>query len=132
VPIEQAEVDKIVIQTFTGYVQHAKGGDEETEEEKTTQITKDFFAPITDLQRVNGKKGDDVFYAFLNKIFDKNEDEVETYLPSYLADVIKNGVIEPKLLAKGLTKFLIGLPFIIPAYPHMSALLSKAMYVLYK
>ncbi len=59
-------MEKKISQNFTAYVH-------ELEEKPDTLFSPDFFQIFDELQKVNGRNGSDIFYSFLNKIFDRSE-----------------------------------------------------------
>lgn len=73
-------MEKKTGENFTAYVN-------ELQEKPDTTISSDFFQVFADLQHNNGKVGSEIFYSFLNKVFDKSQHEIESILPQYLADL---------------------------------------------
>lgn len=59
-------MEKLVIQNFTAYANFKNYEEAEGEEKKEPHS----FQIYKDLQSVNGRKGGEIFYHFLNKVFD--------------------------------------------------------------
>lgn len=116
-----------MMQNFQGFVQA-----QESEEEESKTIGPEHFTIYKDFQTTNGRMGGDVFYHFLNHIFDRSENEIENHLPVYLKALIQAKVLDTKSFNKGLSKFLVGLPNIAADYPKMSEWLSKVMVTLFQ
>ena len=70
VEISDQDMEKKISQNFTAYAN-------ELEEKPDTVFSSDFFYVFDELQKVNGKTGSDIFFSFLNKIFDRSENEIE-------------------------------------------------------
>jgi hypothetical protein len=126
VPIENSEIEKQLIQNFQEYKQNA----ENDNKEEQVPIDQAFFKAYTDIKSVNQKQGSDLFYSFLNKIFDQSEDDVAKHLPDYLRDLVRLNVIDGQGFSRGLSRFLVVLPNIAADYPHISKQLSSVMLVL--
>lgn len=73
-------MDKIIGKNFTAYVN-------ELYKKPDATFSAEFFEVFSDLQEDNGKTGAEIFYSFLNKIFDRSVYEIESILPQYLADL---------------------------------------------
>ena len=78
--ITNAEMEKKIGENFTAYVN-------ELSEKPDTKVSPAFFQVFSDLQQNNDKVGSEIFYSFLNKVFDKSPDEIDSILPQYLADL---------------------------------------------
>jgi hypothetical protein len=59
----------------------------EEEEEKKNRPPD--FSLYTDLRETYRRSGDDIFYQFLNKVYDTPQEELLANLPSYLRDLSK-------------------------------------------
>ncbi len=70
-----------------------------------------------DLQTINKKKGGEILYLFLNKIYDRTPKEIEEILPQYLRDLIKFQVFDTVSFNKGISKYILMVPSIIADYP---------------
>jgi hypothetical protein len=73
-------MEKKITENFSEYVSTL-------EETSDTKFAPDFFQVYQDLQMVNGRQGSEIFYSFLNKVFDRTESEIEKYLSRYLSDL---------------------------------------------
>ena len=73
-----------------------------------------------------------IFYSFLNKIFDRSEDDINTYLLQYLSDLWNSKQLGRNGFQDGLSKFLAIVPNISADYPKLSTQLAKVMHLLYK
>lgn len=73
-------MDTRIRENFTEYVQTIDSFPE-------VSVPAGFFQVFADLQQVNGRSGQDIFYTFLNKIFDRPEREIVEILPRYLSDL---------------------------------------------
>jgi hypothetical protein len=80
------------------------------------------------LQEVNGQTGAMIFYSFLNKIFDRSEDDINTYLMQYLSDLWNSKKLGRTGFQDGLSKFLAIVPDISANFPKLSTQLAKVMY----
>ena len=80
-------------------------GDEEQKTPNKVKVNKD-FSLYQDLQKVNGKQPEDIFYTFLNKVYDSHENELEDFLPLYLYDWMSSGTISPQAVAKGVNRYI--------------------------
>jgi transcription termination factor NusB len=80
VEISNQEMEKKITENFSEYVSTL-------EETSDTKFAPDFFQVYQDLQMVNGRQGSEIFYSFLNKVFDRTESEIEKYLSRYLSDL---------------------------------------------
>jgi len=80
---------------------------------------------------VNGRIGGDIFYSFLNKIFDRQENEIENILPRYISDLWRSKKLGKQGIQEGLQKFLNIVPDIAPDYPKLGQYLAKVLKVLY-
>jgi hypothetical protein len=74
-------MEKKITENFSEYVSTLE------EKPETTYFAPEFFKVYQDLQMVNGRQGAEIFYSFLNKVFDKPESEIEKYLSRYLSDL---------------------------------------------
>jgi hypothetical protein len=73
-------MEKKITENFSEYVSTL-------EDTPDTKFAPDFFQVYQDLQMVNGRQGSEIFYSFLNKVFDRTESEIEKYLSRYLSDL---------------------------------------------
>lgn len=80
---------KKIMGNFHQYVSKEAIPEEEEEETKSSTANKqksvrqDFYI-YQDLQKVYGKAGEDIFYTFLNRVYDSPEKDLEESLPTYL------------------------------------------------
>lgn len=114
------------MQNFTSFCQSLKGDDEE---QKTAGP--EHFQIFKDIQTVNGRKGGEVFYHFLNKIFDKSEKEIEETLPIYLDQLIQSKTLDMMSFSKGVQKYLHMVPNIAADYPKLAEWISSVIYQLF-
>ena len=73
-----------------------------------------------DLQTINKKKGGEILYLFLNKIYDRTPKEIEEILPQYLRDLIRFQVLDSVSFNKGISKYILMVPSIIADYPMLA------------
>lgn len=73
-------MEKKITENFAEYVTTLEGAPD-------TTFQPDFFQVYSDLQNNNGRHGSEIFYSFLNKVFDKSEHEIDNILPKYLNDL---------------------------------------------
>ncbi len=66
IEITEQELEKKISENFTAYVN-------KLEEKPEAIFSSDFFQIFDELQKLNGRNGSDIFYSFLNKIFDRSE-----------------------------------------------------------
>lgn len=76
--------------------------------------------------------GGDIFYHFLNKIFDRSGHEIEDILPQYLSMLVKSRALDQRSFTKGLSKFFNAVPNIAADYPMLPQWLSQVMMTLYE
>jgi hypothetical protein len=81
---------------------------------------------------VNGRRGGEIFYHFLNKVFDRSEQEVTEVLPKYLEDLVKSKVLDQRSFNLGISKYLNAVPNIAADYPKLAQWLSLVLQVLYE
>ena len=62
-------MERLLNNNFASYVAQVK---KSADEEEKTAINAEIFKVLSDLQKVNKRTGADVFYHFLNKIFDRD------------------------------------------------------------
>jgi len=86
---------------------------------KASKFNRD-FSIFADLQKKNGRKGEEIFYTFLNRVYDSPEQEIYDYLPIYLRDLTKEGVLSSESMAKGTTRFIRVLPDLTSDVPKLS------------
>lgn len=111
----------------------AAKSDEETKGEsspaKKDKFNKDFKI-YTTLQKRHGKKGEDIFYTFLNKVYDSSEQEIYEYLPLYLRDLVSSGVLDKESIAKGTSRFIKALPDLSSDVPKISEYFAHTLLAL--
>ena len=73
-----------------------------------------------------------MFFAFLNKVFDRHVDEIENILPRYLTDLWRSKKLGKLGLQDGLQKFLNIIPDIAVDYPMLGKYLAKVLKVIYE
>ena len=122
--ITSDEVEKQLMQNFQAFSQSLT-----SEEEESKTIGPEFFQVYKDLQ--NAKRGGEVFYHFLNKVFDRSEKEVEEVLPLYLDQLVLSKTLDQISFSKGVQKFLHMVPNIAADYPKLPDQLSGVMYLLF-
>lgn len=101
-------------ENYASYVQLYR-----SEEEEKAPITAETFSVYSEIQNINKRPGNDLFYALLNKVFDRSEEEVKEILPLYVKDLVCFKIIDSKSFSKGLTKYLVGMHLIVADYPHL-------------
>ena len=104
--------------------------DEETKTPGKTKAMSKNFSIYADLQKVYGKNGEDVFYTFLNKVYDSTEDEIYDVLPQYLEDWMQTGTIKPDAIAKGVNRFMKVIPDQVNDVPKLSTYFSGTLFKL--
>jgi hypothetical protein len=81
-------------------------GDEVEETKTEVPAGQKDFSLYKDLQTKNGKKGSEIFFQFLSKIFDCQYTQLQQYFKSYIRDMINAGVFTSDDVAKGLNSFM--------------------------
>ena len=76
--------------------------------------------------------GGEIFYHFLNKIFDRPEYEIIDILPLYLTELAKSKVLDQRSFTRGISRFLQALPNISSDYPKISLWFSQVMMILFE
>ena len=76
--------------------------------------------------------GGEIFYHFLNKIFDRPEYEIIDILPLYLTELAKSKVLDQRSFTRGILRFLQALPNISSDYPKISLWFSQVMMILFE
>jgi hypothetical protein len=83
-------------------------------------VSQESFAVYKDLQTNYKKKGGEILYHFLNKVYDRTPKEVEEILPQYLRDLIRFQVLDNLSFNKGISKYIQMVPSIIADYPMLA------------
>jgi hypothetical protein len=98
VHVSDEEMSKKVITNFHKYYRKGEIIEEEADNTVVTQVPGNIklnvnFSCWSNLISKNGKRGQDLFYSFLSKVYDTNEQELYNYLPLYIKDLVKSGVL---------------------------------------
>ena len=93
-------------------------------------IGADFFQVWADLVNVNGRFGSEVFFQFLNKVFDRNTAEIDEYLSSFIKNLWNSKQLGRNGFNDGLNRFLTYMPTIIADYPKMNEWLAIVIHQL--
>jgi hypothetical protein len=95
-------------------------------------VSQESFAVYKDLQMNYKKKGGEILYHFLNKVYDRTPKEVEEILPQYLHDLIRFQVLDNLSFNKGISKYIQMVPSIIADYPMLAEQFAQTLMVLYQ
>jgi hypothetical protein len=75
------------------------------------------------------KSTEDIFYHFLNKVYDSEERDIKQVLPVYLTEISKILTSRTEM-TKGLSRFIKVTPDLSSDYPHLTAYLSSTFIAL--
>ena len=89
--LDDKDMGKKVVENFNSYCQALKAVEdmESEEEKKREQPGEKHFALYSELLNLFRKRGDEIFYQFLNKVFDCDEQAIMNVLPLYVTDLVK-------------------------------------------
>ena len=79
---------------------------------------------------VNGRYAADLFFQFLNKVFDRNTVEIDEFLSSYIKNLWISKQLGRPGFNDGLNRFLTYMPTIIADYPKMNEWLATVIHQL--
>jgi len=79
---------------------------------------------------INGRFGSEVFFQFLNKVFDRNPVEIDECLSGYIKNLWNSKQLGRQGFNDGLNRFLTYMPTIIADYPKMNEWLAIVIYQL--
>lgn len=79
------------------------------------------------LRDVNGKSGDQIVASMLSSVFDEDTKKVEEHLARYFELLIADGVLKPKDINKGLSRFADLLPELVLDCPQIHQYLMDYM-----
>lgn len=117
---------KNVVENFHSYCAKIEDQSEEGKE-----IQEDHFSIFPELKSVYQKKGDQIFYQFLNKVYDSNENQIMNLLHRYLTELVNRKTLEVQDFTGGVSKFLKNVPDLTNDYPKLTTYLSNTLYTLH-
>lgn len=119
---------KKVVENFHAYCEILENAGEQADKSKV--IPNDHFNVYRDLKTVYHKKGEVVFYQFLNKVYDSQEKQIMEQLPLYLANLEKTKFLDKSQMTQGVSKFLKAVPDLANDYPKLAHYLSHTLFTL--
>jgi len=73
-------------------------------------------------------RGEDLLFAFLSEVFDKDQELIDNHLENFFVEVVKNKVFHPTAIAKGLSRYLWGMGDLVCDVPRLPLMFT--MFVL--
>lgn len=94
---------KILLENFHAYCKILDEPEERQPEEEKSDPIAEVFNCYEEMRSVYGKKGDQIFHQFLNKVYDSSENQIMNQLPLYLNEMISRKVLNKKEATAGVT-----------------------------